>query len=70
MENLDVSERRKRYTDSRVQGERDADNCPCGKAMESGSYTMRECEQYKGKRRVLEWGIWEVNEGRMESFRA
>ena len=49
---LDLPERRKRYTSSREE-EVDAQKCPCGKAMESRTHVVAECEIYKEERDVL-----------------
>ena len=43
---LDLPERRKRYTSSRGE-EEDAQMCPCGKAVESRTHIVGECEVYK-----------------------
>ena len=50
---LDLPERRKRYTSSRGEEEEDAQMCPCGKAVESRTHIVRECEIYKKERNVL-----------------
>ena len=49
---LDLLERRKRYTSRREEEGVDAQNCPCGKAMESRTHIV-ECELYKEERDVL-----------------
>ena len=41
------AERRKRYTSSRDEEEVDAQMCPCGKARESETHIVGECEMYK-----------------------
>ena len=41
---LDPPERRKRYTCSREEKELDAQMCPCGKGIESGTHILGECE--------------------------
>ena len=41
---LDLPERRKRYTSSRGEEEEDAQMCPCGKAVESRTHVVGECE--------------------------
>ena len=43
---LDLPERRKMYTSSRVE-EEDGQTCPCGKARESRTHIVAECELYK-----------------------
>ena len=65
--NLDLPERRKRYTSSR-EGEIDAQMCPCGKAIESRSHIVGECDLYKEERDVLEEGTKEIDECDMEEF--
>ena len=44
---LDLPERRKRYTSSRVEEEEEAQTCPCGKVIESRTHIVAECELYK-----------------------
>ena len=54
---LDLPERRKRYTSSWEEEEEeeiDAQMCPCGKAIESRTHIVGECEMYKEERDVLE----------------
>ena len=51
---LDLPERRKRYTGSRDEEEVDAQMCPCGKAIESRTHTVGECEMHEEGRDVLE----------------
>ena len=48
---LDLPERRKRYTGSREE-EVDAQMCPCGKAVDSRTYIVGECEMYNEERDV------------------
>ena len=48
---LDLPERRKRYTSSRE--EEYAQMCPCGKVKESRTHIVGECEMYKEERDVL-----------------
>ena len=55
---LDVPERRKRCTSSREE-EEDAQMCPCGKAQETRTHFVGECEMYKEERDVL----GEIDEG-------
>ena len=50
--NLDLPERRKRYTSSREE-DMDAHTCPCGTAG-SRTHIVGECETYKEERDVLE----------------
>ena len=67
---LDLPERRKRYTSSRVEEEEEAQTCPCGKARESRTHIVAECELYKEERDTLEKEMREVNEGGMNLFEA
>ena len=53
---LDLPERRKRYASSREKEEL-AQVHPCGKAVESGTDIVRECEKYKEERDVLELSL-------------
>ena len=49
---LDLPERRKRYTSSREEGDVNAHTCPCGKTIESRTH-IGECEIYKEERDVF-----------------
>ena len=51
---LDLPERRKRYTSKRVEEEVDKQNCQCGKAIESRTHIVAKCELYQEERDVLE----------------
>ena len=51
---LDLLERRKRYTSSRGEEEKSVRMCPCGKAVESKTHIVGEREMYKEERDVLE----------------
>ena len=62
---LDLPERRKRYTSSRVE-EEDALTCPCGKVRESRIHIVAEYKLYKKERDTLEEEMREVNEGGMK----
>ena len=42
--------------------------CPCGKAIESRTHLVGECEMYKEERRVLEQEMRETDECDMEEF--
>ena len=64
---LDLLERRKRYTSSRVK-EEDTQTCPCGKTRESRINIVAECELYKEERDMLEEEMREVKEGGIKSF--
>ena len=63
---LDVPERRKRCTSSREEEEEDAQMCPCGKAQETRTHFVGECEMYKEERDVLE--MKKMGECDMEKF--
>ena len=65
---LDLPERRKRYTSSREEEEIDAQMCPCGKAIESRTHIVGECEICKEERDVLEEEMREIGECDMEEF--
>lgn len=52
MENLDLSERRKRYTSSREEEKADAQRYPCGRAIESCTHIAAECGPRKEG-----WGV-------------
>ena len=53
---LDLPERRKRCTSSREEEEVDGQMCPCGKAVESRTHTVGECELYKEERGCVRRG--------------
>ena len=65
---LDLPERRRRYTSSREEEEVDAQMCPCGKAIESRIHIVGECERYKEERDVLEEEMRKIDECDMEQF--
>ena len=48
------AERRKRHISSREEEKVDAQMCPCGKAIETKTHIVGECEMYKEERDVLE----------------
>ncbi|CAM9108471.1 unnamed protein product, partial [Sphacelaria rigidula] len=60
----------KGFTSSRVEEEVDAENCPCGKAIESRSHIVAKCELYTEERDVLQEEMRDVTEGGMSSFDA
>ena len=64
---LDLPERRKRYTSSREE-EDDAQVCRCGKAAESRAHIVGECEIYEEERDVLEGEMRKIDECDMEKF--
>ena len=51
---LDLAEKRKRYTSSREEEGIDAQTCPCGIAIESRTHTAGAFEICKEERDVLE----------------
>ena len=51
---LDLPERRKMCISSREEEEIYAQMCPCGKAIQSTTQIVGECELYKEERHVLE----------------
>ena len=51
---LDLPERRKRYTSNRKEEKVDSLMCPCGKPVESRTHIIGGCEMYKEERDVLE----------------
>ena len=51
---LDLPERRKRYTSRRREEEEDRHTCPCGKSEESRPHIVGECELYRKEREDLE----------------
>ena len=53
MGDLDLLERRKRYTCSRGEEEEDAQMCPCGKEVEGRTHIVGEYEIYREERDVL-----------------
>ena len=65
---LDLPERRNRYTSSREEEEIDAKMCPCGKAIESRTHTAGECEIYKEERDVFQEEMREIDEFDTEEF--
>ena len=67
---MDLPERRKRYASKRVGEEVDKQNCPCGKAVESRTHIVAECELYKEERDVLEGEMRELDKSGKKSFDA
>ncbi|CAM9273852.1 unnamed protein product, partial [Ectocarpus sp. 6 AP-2014] len=51
---LDLPERRKRYTSRRREEEEDRHTCSCGKSEESRPHIVGECELYRKEREDLE----------------
>ena len=64
---LDLPEGRKGYTSSREEEEVDAQMCPSGKAIESRTHIVGECELYKEERDVSK-EMREIDECDMEEF--
>ena len=64
---LDLPERKKRYASSREE-EEDAQMCPCGRAVESRTHIVGECEIYKEERELLEEEMRKIDECGMEKF--
>ena len=60
MGDLDLPERRQRFTTTRVEEEVDKQNCPCGKAKERKTHIVAECELYQEE--------WDVLEGEMRDL--
>ena len=48
----------------------DKQNCPCGKAIESRTHIVAECELYHEERDVLEEEMRDLNKSGMNSFDA
>ena len=67
---LDLPERRNRYTSSRVEEEEYAPTYPCGKGIESRTHKVAEFELYKEEQDILEEEMREVKEGGIKSFEA
>ena len=66
---LDIPERRKRYTSGREKEEDTATNmCPCGTAIESRTHLVGECEIYKKERDALEEKMRKLDVCDMEEF--
>ena len=51
---LDLPERRNRYTSSREEEDVVTNMCPCSTTLESGTHIVGECEIYKEERDALE----------------
>ena len=65
---LDLPERRKGYVSRREEEKVDAQMCPCGKAIESRTHIVGECEMCKEEQDVLKEKIRELEECDMEEF--
>ena len=65
-----IGKEKERCTSKRVEEEVDKQNCPCGKAVESRTHIVAECELYKEERDVLEGEIRDLDKSGMESFDA
>ena len=64
---LDLPERRKRYTSSREE-DVGTNICPCGTTIESRTHIVGKCEVYKEERDALEEGIRKLDVCDMEEF--
>ena len=53
-----------------MEEEVDKQNCPCGKAVESRTHIVAECELYKEERDVLEGEMRELDKSGKKSFDA
>ena len=67
---LDLPERRRRYTTNRVEEEEEKQNCPCGKAIEIRTHIVAECELYQEERDVLEGEMRDLDRSGMKPFDA
>ena len=68
VEDLDLPERRKRYTTSREEENLATNMCPCGTTIESRNYIVGECEIYKEERGALEEKMRKLDVCDMEEF--
>ena len=66
MGDLDLRESRETYTSTRVEVE-DRQNFPCGKAIESTTQIVADCDVDKEERDVLGGEMRDVNEGGIKS---
>ena len=53
-----------------MEEEEDKQNFPCGKALESRTHEVAECELYQEERDVLEGEMRDLDKSGMESFDA
>ena len=67
---LDLPEKRKRYTSSLEEEDVDVQMCPCGKAIDSRTHIAGECEVFKEERDVLEEEMREIDECGIEEIAA
>ena len=66
---LDLPERRKRYTSRREEEEVDAQMCPGGRAIREGrTHRVGSCEIYDEERGVLEEKMGKIGEYDMEKY--
>ena len=70
MGDLDLPERRQKYTTKRVEEEKDKHNCPCEKAMGRITHIVAECELYQEERDVLEGEMRDLSKNGMKSLDA
>ena len=66
---LDLPDRRKRYTSSREKEDVDAHMCPCGTTKESRTHIIGQCELYKEERDVLAEEMRKLDGRDMGEFR-
>ena len=66
---LDLPERKNRYASSREEEEVHAQMCLHGKAIESKTHIVGECEVYKEERDVLEKETRQIDKCEIEEFR-
>ena len=65
---LDLPERRKRYTSSREEEDVATNMCPCGTTIESTTHIVGQCEIYKEERDALEEGMKKLDVCDMKEF--
>ena len=65
---LDLPEKRRRYTSSREQDEVDAQMCPGVKPIENRTHIVGECEMYKEERDVVEEKMGGIEECDVEEL--
>ena len=66
--NLDLSERRKRYTSRREEEDVVTKMCPCGTAIESRTHIVGQCGIYKEERDAQEEEMRKLDVCDMEEF--
>ena len=69
VEDLNLPQRRKKYTSGRREEGVDAHMCSCGEAIERRTHSMGECEMYTEGRDVLEEdNMRKIGERDLEGF--